>query len=73
MVAGLNPDITTIGTQTFTVDGRTFTLQVVDPVLDYMGYMGEIFDFGAIKGLLTGTGGYAKLEVLMNSLNGGRS
>eukprot|EP00914_Ancora_sagittata_P010215 GHVO01019707.1.p1 GENE.GHVO01019707.1~~GHVO01019707.1.p1 ORF type:complete len:560 (-),score=70.55 GHVO01019707.1:660-2339(-) len=65
----LKPDISKVGTQSFTVDGKPFTLQVIDSVQDYLDYMKEIFDFSAIKALMTGAGG-TKLEVLMNSMHG---
>jgi hypothetical protein len=34
--------------------------------------MKEIFDFGAIKGLLQGSGGKPPLNVLINSMHGGK-
>lgn len=34
--------------------------------------MKEIFDFGAIKELLTGSEGNPKLNVLINAMNGGK-
>ncbi|ELT88119.1 hypothetical protein CAPTEDRAFT_205416 [Capitella teleta] len=68
-VPDMKPDISSVGTQSFTVDGKPFTLQVIDSVQDYMEYMKEIFDFAAIKALLSGSGA-AKLEVLMNSMHG---
>lgn len=54
------------------MDGKPFTVQVVDSVQDYADYMREIFDFEAIRNLLTGSGGMPKLEVLINALHGGR-
>ena len=63
----LKADIGTIGTQQFTVDGRPFTVQVVDSVQDYMELMSEIFDFAAIKSLLAGG-----FRVTCNALYGGR-
>jgi len=62
----LNADISTIGTQQYTVDGREFTLHVIDSVADYVAYMKELFDFPAIKSVLQG------LPVLLNSMNGGK-
>ena len=66
-------DISKIGTQTFTVDGQSFTVVVLDSVQDYLDYMKEIFDFPSIKQLLAGEGGQKKLNVTANSLHGGKS
>lgn len=71
MCSDLKPDISTVGTQQFTVDGHQFTLEVIDSVADYVAYMKELFDFNAIKSLLQGTGGSAPLPVLINAMNGG--
>jgi len=46
-------------------------VQIVDTTQDYAELMREIFDFAAIKGLLTGAGGQPKLTVLVNALHGG--
>lgn len=62
----LNADISKIGEQQFNVDGRQFTIQVIDSVADYVEYMKEIFDFPAIKALLSSP----DFNVLMNSMNG---
>lgn len=70
-VPDMKVDISTNGTQQFTVDDKPFTVEVTDSVQDYMDYMKEIFDFGAIKGLLSGSDGQPKLKVLINALSGG--
>nr|XP_027216302.1 phosphoglucomutase-1-like [Penaeus vannamei]XP_027216305.1 phosphoglucomutase-1-like [Penaeus vannamei] len=66
----LKCDIATIGTQEFQVDGKPFTVEVVDSVADYVAYMKEIFDFNAIKGLLHGADGNPPLKVLINAMHG---
>ena len=71
-VPDLKVDIDSVGTKQFTVDGKQFTVQIVDPVQDYMDYMKEIFDFSAIKNLLTGSGGKPPFKILMNALHGGK-
>ena len=71
-VPDLSVDISALGTQKFTVDDREFVVQVIDTVQDYCEYMKEIFDFGAIKGLLTGAGGKPPLKILANSMHGGK-
>ncbi|XP_063433611.1 phosphoglucomutase-1-like [Mytilus trossulus] len=62
----LNADLSTLGEQKFQVDGRQFTVQVIDSVADYIDYMKEIFDFSAIKSYLSSPG----VNVLLNSMNG---
>ncbi|XP_066989333.1 phosphoglucomutase-1 [Macrobrachium rosenbergii] len=66
----LQCDISKIGTQEYVVDGNPFTVEIVDSVKDYVEYMKEIFDFGAIKDLLHGAGGQPPLKVLINSMHG---
>jgi len=66
----LTPDISKISTQEFSVDGNPFTLQIMDSVQDYMDFMKEIFDFAAIRGFITGSGGKPPLKVVMNALHG---
>ena len=68
----LKVEIDAIGTQSFTVDGHSFQVQILDSVQDYLDYMKEIFDFKAIKDLLTGTNGQTKLKITANALHGGR-
>ena len=67
-VPELQADISTIGSQQFIVDDHPFTIEVIDCVQDYMDYMKEIFDFDAIKDLLSGQ---SKLKVLIDALSGG--
>ncbi|KAL4236477.1 Phosphoglucomutase-1 [Mactra antiquata] len=66
----LNVDISSIGQQEFEVNGKPFTVQVVDSVSDYVAYMKEIFDFNALKGLLQGSDGQPGVNVLINAMNG---
>ncbi|XP_077980910.1 phosphoglucomutase-1-like [Glandiceps talaboti] len=61
----LKADLKTIGIQEFDVDGRNFTVEVVDPVEDYLVMMKEIFDFDAIKQLFAGG-----LRIVINSMHG---
>ncbi|KAL3868833.1 hypothetical protein ACJMK2_041590 [Sinanodonta woodiana] len=61
----LEADITRLGIQTFQVDGRDFSVEVIDPVKDYVDYMKEIFDFSLIGQLLSDG-----LNVLINAMNG---
>lgn len=63
----LNADISKVGLSTYTVDGKEFSVQVIDSVLDYVEYMKEIFDFPALKNYLS-TG----KQVLIDAMNGGQ-
>lgn len=68
----LHVDIATVGSHHFTINGiGEFDVQIVDTTQDYAELMREIFDFNAIKGLLTGSDGRPKLNVLVNALHGG--
>ena len=68
----LHVDISTVGSHHFTINGiGEFDVQIIDTTADYAELMGQIFDFAAIRGLLTGTGGQPKLNVLINALHGG--
>ncbi|XP_034232969.1 phosphoglucomutase [Thrips palmi] len=65
IVADLRCPIDKIGTQTFEVEGKTFTVEIIDSVKDYLELMKEIFDFVALKKLLQGG-----FKVLIDSMNG---
>ena len=68
----LHVDISTVGSHHFTINGiGEFDVQIIDTTADYAELMGQIFDFAAIRGLLTGAGGQPKLNVLINALHGG--
>jgi len=67
---GLTCDVSTTGIKTFVVDGRPFVVEVIDSVDDYVCLMKEIFNFGAIKGLLAGSGNQPPLKILINSMHG---
>ncbi|XP_067679861.1 phosphoglucomutase-1-like [Haliotis asinina] len=63
----LQADISTIGTQTFQVEGNTFTVEILDSVNDYVMYMKEIFNFDSIKALLAGG---TPMNILINAMHG---
>lgn len=52
------------------MEGRAFTVQVVDPVDDYLELMKEIFDFESIRNLIGGNQP-EQLKVLIDSMHGG--
>jgi len=60
----LNCPINTVGTQSFKVDGKDFTVEVIDQVDDYLDMMKNIFDFDMIKQYLKTN------KILLNSLHG---
>ncbi|CAG0884838.1 unnamed protein product [Darwinula stevensoni] len=70
LVPALHCDLSAIGKQAFKVDGRDFEVEILDSVADYLAHMKEIFDFHAIKNLLTGGGGRPPLKILVNSMHG---
>lgn len=71
IVSDLQIDIDKIQSLTLQVDGRPFTVDVIDSVKDYVELMKEIFDFGSIKKLLQGRDGKPGFQVLINAMNGG--
>ncbi|EZA53283.1 Phosphoglucomutase [Ooceraea biroi] len=63
-------DIDNIQNVSIEVDGRPFTIDVIDSVKDYVELMKEIFDFASIKRLLQGGTDRPAFKVLINSMNG---
>lgn len=53
------------------MDGRPFTIDIIDSVNDYVELMREIFDFASIKKLLQDSADKPAFKVLINSMNGG--
>uniref|UniRef100_V5H0V0 phosphoglucomutase (alpha-D-glucose-1,6-bisphosphate-dependent) n=1 Tax=Ixodes ricinus TaxID=34613 RepID=V5H0V0_IXORI len=66
----INPNLEQLGTQTFDCEGRTFTVEVVDSVQDYLDFMKEIFDFDALRRLIKGSSKRPALRILVNCLHG---
>lgn len=58
-------DISSIAENKFTVDGRTFSVEIVDSVSDYLHLMSEIFDFDLIRSYLK-----EGKKILIDSMNG---
>ncbi|CAH1638993.1 unnamed protein product [Spodoptera littoralis] len=63
-------DISKIGVSNYDIGGQKFTVEVIDPVNDYVAYMKEIFDFNKIKALIQGTEQRKPFNVLIDSMNG---
>lgn len=65
-IADVEVDITKPGTSTHDVNGKTFTVDVIDSVSDYVRLMKEIFDFDKLKAFVGGKG----LKMRIDSMNG---
>merc|ERR1712025_1142416 len=48
----LQCDFDTVGVYEYLVEGNTFTVEVIDPTVDYVQLMKEIFDFDQIKKMI---------------------
>lgn len=66
----LDCDFQEIGEQSFKVDNREFTVDVIDAAEDYVVLMKEIFDFDKLRALIKGQDGKG-FNVLIDSMNGG--
>ena len=67
----LKCDICKIGTYRYSIEGSgEYVVEVIDSVKDYCQLLKEIFDFSALKAMITGSSGF-KMNLLVNPLNGG--
>jgi phosphoglucomutase len=66
LVEGLECDISKIGEYKYTIDNRSFVVEVIDSVNDYMELMKEIFDFDALRRFFK-----SGVRITVNALNGG--
>jgi len=64
-------DLSTIGSQNWEVEGRTFTVTIKDSVEDYTQLMKEIFDFDLLKKLINGTDDQPPFKFLASAMYGG--
>lgn len=71
IIPDISIDIDKIQNISIEVDGRPFTIDIIDSVNDYVELMKEIFDFASIKKLLQGSVDKPAFKVLINSMNGG--
>lgn len=69
-VEGLEIDVTKLGVNNYTVDGKPFVVDVIDSVTDYVQLMKEIFDFAKLKNFVTGATTGKPLKLRIDSLNG---
>lgn len=73
IVPDLQVDIDKVQSTTVDVEGKPFTVDIIDSVNDYVAYMKEIFDFDSIKKLLQGSDGKPPFQVLIDAMNGGKN
>ncbi|ESP05168.1 hypothetical protein LOTGIDRAFT_102562 [Lottia gigantea] len=66
----LQIDLSKKGATNYNIEGRQFTVEIIDSVDDYCQYMKEIFDFNSIKNLIGGSNGQPPLNILLNSMHG---
>ncbi|KAG4074613.1 hypothetical protein HA402_004484 [Bradysia odoriphaga] len=66
IVDGLSIDISKIGTNTFVVNDKPFTVEILDSVKNYVDLMKEIFDFDKLKTFVTGK----PIKMRIDSMNG---
>ncbi|XP_066153669.1 phosphoglucomutase [Euwallacea fornicatus] len=59
-----------LGTSKFNVDGREFTVEIIDSSKDYVALMKEIFDFHKLRALIRGTEKRPAFHILLDSMNG---
>lgn len=70
-VDGLEIDISKIGMNNYTVNGKPFVVEIIDSVADYVRLMKEIFDFDQLKIFVTGKTSGKPAKMRIDSLNGG--
>ncbi|XP_037089839.1 LOW QUALITY PROTEIN: phosphoglucomutase-like [Pollicipes pollicipes] len=70
IASDISCDIETIGTTSHSVDGRLYIVDVVDSVDDHLHLLRQIFDFDAVRRLLTGSDGNEPLRIRIDCLNG---
>ncbi|TGZ60914.1 hypothetical protein CRM22_008237 [Opisthorchis felineus] len=67
----LNFDLDKIGTSEFMLSNKkSFRVNVISSVSDYASYISSLFDFGAIRGLLSGSSGHAPFKLKISGLSG---
>ncbi|XP_044763421.1 phosphoglucomutase [Coccinella septempunctata] len=69
IVPDLDCDVSVLGLQKFEVGGRSFEVEVIDPTLNYVKLMKEIFDFAKLKQLIRGTDHRKPFNILIDSMN----
>ncbi|KAH0950242.1 hypothetical protein HN011_009188 [Eciton burchellii] len=70
IIPDISIDIDKIQNISIEIDGRPFTIDVIDSVKDYLELMKEIFDFTRIKQLLQSSTDKPAFKILIDSMNG---
>lgn len=70
-VDGIQVDLSKLGVTEYKVDGKQFTLEIIDSVSDYVTLMKEIFDFQKLRKFVSGEKTGSPLRLRIDSLNGG--
>ncbi|OON18529.1 phosphoglucomutase family protein, partial [Opisthorchis viverrini] len=67
----LDFDLDKIGASEFMLSNKkSFRVNVISSVSDYASYISSLFDFGAIRGLLSGSSGHAPFKLKISGLSG---
>ncbi|XP_077548890.1 phosphoglucomutase-1-like [Haemaphysalis longicornis] len=66
----LEANLTQLCSQTFNVDGHTFTVEIIDSVADYVELMKQVFDFDMLRTLLQGSESRPPFRLLVNCMHG---
>lgn len=70
-VDGIQVDLSKLGVTEYKVDGKTFTLEIIDSVSEYVTLMKEIFDFEKLQKFVSGEKTGSSLRLRIDSMNGG--
>ncbi|XP_036338294.1 phosphoglucomutase isoform X1 [Rhagoletis pomonella] len=70
IVNGLDIDISKIGINKYDINGKTFVVEVIDSVANYVTHMKEIFDFEKLREFVSGKATGNPLKMRIDSLNG---
>ena len=65
LVENIDVDLSKVGCTKYDIDQRTFEVEIVDSVADYVAFMKDIFDFPLLKSFLQ------SYKIVVNGMNGG--
>ena len=65
LVENIDVDLSKVGCTKYDIDQRTFEVEIVDSVADYVAFMKDIFDFPLLKSFLQ------RYKIVVNGMNGG--
>jgi len=70
----LDCDLNVIGEHKYSIEGGrdfSFTVEVIDPCSDYLGWIKKVFDLSALKSAITGSDGCPKVDLLVYPITEG--